>query len=129
MGQQQLLLILVGLIIIGLSIVIVVKLFDVNSLEANGDAVYIDTVDIATAAQHYYQLPRMLSGGGGSFEGFVLPNSYENSDNGTFSISNVTQNSITISGVGKEQDPEGRAYHITMVVTPTNIQSSSSVLR
>ncbi|NCQ18393.1 MAG: hypothetical protein GW805_08740 [Ignavibacteria bacterium] len=53
MGQQQLLLVLVGVIIVGLSIVLVVKLFDVNSLEANRDALYIDTLNLAANAQHY----------------------------------------------------------------------------
>lgn len=129
MGQQQLLLILVGVIIIGLAIVLVVKLFDVNALEANRDAVYIDTVNIAAHAQHYYQLPRMLSGGGGSFLGYTLPEELAQNGNGTYSVSNITESTITISGVGIEQDPEGRSYHIITIVTPTTIQSSASVLQ
>jgi len=129
MGQQQLLLILVGVIIVGLSIVLVVKLFNVNSLESNQDAVYIDTVNIAAHAQHYYQLPRMLSGGGGSFVGYTLPTEFVQNGNGTYSVSNITESTITISGVGIEQDPEGRSYHVTTIVTPTTIQSSTSVLQ
>lgn len=129
MGQQQLLLILVGVIIVGLSIVIVVKLFDVNSLESNKDAVYIDTVSLAANAQHYYQLPRMLSGGGGSFVGYTLPSEMVENGNGTYSVSNITESSITITGVGVEQDPEGRSYHVTTIVTPTTIQSTTSVLQ
>jgi len=30
--------------------------------------------------------------------------------------------------VGIEQDPEGRAYHVTTIVTPTTVQSTTSVL-
>lgn len=129
MGQQQLLLILVGVIIIGLAIVIVVKLFDVYSLEANKDSVYIDTVNLAADAQHYYQLPRMLSGGGGSFVGYTLPAELIQNENGTYSVSGISEYSLTINGVGSAQDPEGKSYHVTTIVTPTAIQSTTSVLQ
>ena len=129
MGQQQLLLVLVGIIIVGLSIVLVIKLFEVNSLEANRDAVYADTMNLAGVAQHYYQLPRMLSGGEGSFVGFILPEEFNQTGNGSYTVSNITANTITINGVGKEQDAEGRSYQVTTIVTPTNIQSSSSILQ
>lgn len=129
MGQQQLLLLLVAVILIGLAIVIVVKLFDVNALEANRDAVYIDTVSLIANAQHYYQLPRMLSGGGGSFVGYTLPEELVQNENGTYTVSNVTESSITITGVGNEQDPDGRSYQVTTIATPTAIQSTTSVLQ
>lgn len=129
MGQQQILLIIVGVIIIGLSIVLAIQLFDVNALEANRDAVYADTMNLAGVAQHYYQVPQMLSGGGGSFVGFTLPEEFNQTGNGTYTVSNITANTITIIGVGKELDTEGRSYQVTTVLTPTNIQSSSSVLQ
>ncbi|MDP1994062.1 MAG: hypothetical protein Q8K40_02335, partial [Ignavibacteria bacterium] len=84
---------------------------------------------IAAHAQHYYQLPRLLSGGGGSFLGYTLPTEFVQNGNGTFSVSNITESTITISGVGLEQDPEGRSYHVTTIVTPTTIQSSTSMLQ
>jgi len=129
MGQQQLLLLLVGVILIGLAIVIVVKLFDVNALESNRDAVYIDTLSLVANAQHYYQLPRMLSGGGGSFVGYTLPEELVQNENGTYTVSNVTESSVTITGVGNEQDPEGRSYQVTTIATPNSVQSSTSVLQ
>lgn len=129
MGQQQLLLLLAGVILIGLAIVIAVKLFDVNALESNRDAVYIDTVSLVANAQHCYQLPRMLSGGGGSFVGYTLPEELAQNENGTYTVSNVTESSVTITGVGNEQDPAGRSYQVTTIATPNSVQSSSSILQ
>ena len=129
MGQQQLLLIIVGIIIVGLSLLLVIKLFEVNALEANRDAVYADTMNLAGIAQHYYQLPKMISGGGGSFVGFVLPEQFNETGNGSYTVSDITANSITIIGVGKEHDKDGKSYQVTTIVTPTRIQSSSSILQ
>jgi len=129
MGQQQLLLIVVGVIIVGLSLLLVIKLFEVNALEANRDAVYADTMNLAGISQHYYQLPKMISGGGGSFVGFVLPEQFNETGNGSYTVSNISANSLTIIGIGKEHDKEGRSYQVTTIVTPSKIQSSSSVLQ
>lgn len=129
MGQQQLLLILVGVIIVGLSLVLVLKLFEANALEANRDAVYADTMNLAGVVQHYYQVPQMLSGGEGSFVGFTLPEELNQTGNGSYTVSNITANTITITGVGKEHNAEGKSYQVTTIVTPSNIQSSSSILQ
>ena len=128
MGQQQLLLVILGVIIVGLSIMTVIRLFEANSLETNRDAVYIDTLNIAAEAQHYFQVPRMLSGGGGSFVGFSLRAESQENENGTYIVSNVTENTVNILGVGKQQNTEGRSYHVTTVANPTSIQSTSTVL-
>lgn len=129
MGQQQLLLIVVGVIIVGLSLLLVIKLFEVNALEANRDAVYADTMNLAGIAQHYYHLPKMISGGGGSFIGFTIPEQFNETGNGSYSVSNITINSVTIVGVGKEHDADGKSYQVTTIVTPTRIQSTSSILQ
>jgi len=129
MGQQQLLLIVVGVIIVGLAIVLVIDLFQANALEANQNAVYSDSVNLVGVVQHYYQLPKMLSGGGGSFVGFTLPVGLSETGNGTYSVSNITAETITINGLGNEHNNEGQSYHITIVVDANSILSSTSVLQ
>jgi len=129
MGQQQLLLIVTGVIIVGLAITLVINLFEVNALEANRDAVYGDAMNLAGFAQRYYQLPRMLSGGGGAFTGFTLPTEMLQNGNGNYSLTSVTADRVTIQGDGNEHDRDGKSYHVTIVVTPTKIESASSVLR
>ena len=67
MGQQQLLLIIVGLIVVALGVVVGITLFKDNAISANRDAVTSDLVSIAAHAQQYLRRPTTLGGGQGSF--------------------------------------------------------------
>jgi len=61
MGQQQLLLIVVGVIIVGIAILVGALPAFVNGMEtANKDAVTQDVLKLASAAQGYYQKDHML---------------------------------------------------------------------
>ncbi len=75
MGQQQLLLIVVGLIIIAIAIIIGIDLFTASSAENKRDLVINECVNLATLAQQYYKKPTILGGGGNSFSGWQIPNS------------------------------------------------------
>ncbi len=67
MGQQQLLLIILVTIIIGVATVVAINTMGETTLSANLDSVRQDMAVLAVAAQGYYHKPVMLGGGGQSF--------------------------------------------------------------
>jgi len=74
MGQQQLLLVILVTIIVGIATVVAITAFGTTSDSANIDAVRQDVAQLASAAQGYYLKPRMLGGGGTSFDNINFRN-------------------------------------------------------
>jgi hypothetical protein len=72
MGQQQLLLIILGTIIVGIAVAVGITMFNDQAAATNRDEVSNDLVHYASAAQAYYRRPRILGGGGGSFTGMTM---------------------------------------------------------
>ena len=69
MGQQQLLLVILVTIIVGIATVVAINTFGSAADQANIDAVTNDVATLASAAQGFYMRPGMLGGGSRSFEG------------------------------------------------------------
>lgn len=111
MGQQQLLLIIIGTVIVGISITVAINLFNSQAAATNRDEVSADLVHLATIAQGYYRKPRILGGGGHSFGGLRLrdltssPNNPRNL-NGWYSLDpdpvGGSPAYITLTGIGTE---------------------------
>ena len=74
MGQQQLLLVILVTIIVGIATVVAINTFSSASDSANLDAVRQDMLSIASSAQQYYMKPEALGGGGNSFDGITVEN-------------------------------------------------------
>ncbi len=72
MGQQQLLLVILVTIIVGIATVVAINTFGAAADSANLDAVRQDMAQIAAASQAYYMKPTMLGGGGRSFDGITF---------------------------------------------------------
>ncbi|MGF1669447.1 MAG: hypothetical protein ACFCU6_03290, partial [Balneolaceae bacterium] len=72
MGQQQLLLVILVTIIVGIATVVAINTFGSAADAANLDAVRNDIAAIASAAQGYYMKPEMLAGGGRTFTGITF---------------------------------------------------------
>lgn len=68
MGQKEIFILIVGVIIAGIGILFSISLFTDASMSANNYAVRQDLASIASSAQAYYKKPRMLGGGGKSFQ-------------------------------------------------------------
>ena len=73
MGQQQLLLLVLGIVIVGLAVVVGIQAFGENQKKANADAMVNDIVRIASDAQAWNLKPKAFGGGAGSFTGLELP--------------------------------------------------------
>jgi len=69
MGQQQLLLVILVTIIVGIATVVAINTFGSAADAANLDAVRQDITGIAADAQGYFMKPTMLGGGSRSFDG------------------------------------------------------------
>ncbi len=112
MGQQQLLLIILGVIVVGIAVAVGITMFSDNAISANRDAVSNDLVNLAARAQQYYRRPLALGGGGNSFVGLTADNTglakltnmgSSGNSNGTYRISTAgTLNEVVIEGTGKE---------------------------
>lgn len=123
MGQQQLLLIVLGVIIVGIAVVVGINVFTASSINANKDAVISDLTTIAAMSQQYFRKPTAMGGGGNSFEDFAIPASLTSTANGSYTISTAgTATGIAFTGTGTEDDPATDAkVSVTMNVDPNEI--------
>jgi Tfp pilus assembly protein PilE len=110
MGQQQLLLIILGVIVVGIAVAVGITMFADSAVTANRDAVTNDLVNLASRAQQYYRRPTALGGGGNSFTGLTANaaglaklTSKASNANGRYAISIAgNASSVTLSGIGYE---------------------------
>lgn len=86
MGQQQLLLIVLGVIIVGIAIAVGISMFKSNAQSSNRDQVINDLNNLAAKAQQYLRKPTAMSGGGQSFAGFRLAPIDSSNANGLYSV-------------------------------------------
>ena len=127
MGQQQLLLIILGVIIVGIAVAVGITMFQDNAVSANRDAVTNDLVQLAAKAQQYYRKPTSLGGGGNSFAtltnnaagmALLVSTTFSDNDNGTYTISTAgTGTTVIFTGVGKTALADGTMATYTCTVT------------
>ena len=72
MGQQQLLLLVLGIVIVGLAVVVGIQAFGENQKKSNADALVNDGVRIASDAQAWALKPAAFGGGDGEFTGVAF---------------------------------------------------------
>lgn len=76
MGQQQLLLLVLGVVLVGIAVVIGIEYFDENRQKARSDSEYYMMMDFATRAQTWKITPELLGGGDNGdpadFSGFTV---------------------------------------------------------
>ncbi|MBU0558392.1 MAG: hypothetical protein KJ799_14410 [Bacteroidetes bacterium] len=102
MGQQQILLIMLGFIVVGIAVVVGIDLVNANAVERNREAVINDLNMLAGYAQTYYNKPSQLSGGGNSFQGYTIPTNLQSNANGIYSVTSTSTNQLVINGIGTE---------------------------
>lgn len=102
MGQQQLLLIILGVIIVGIAIAVGLSHFSAQSIQANKDAITNDLNNIAAEAYQHRIRPPSMGGGNMVFSNknggaaFTLPKKMQSNENATYSISTVNDDQVTI---------------------------------
>ena len=110
MGQQQLLLLVLGIVIVGLAVVVGIQAFGENQKKANADALVNDAIRIASDAQAWKLKPQAFGGGASAdendFAAFSLEQVGYEVDaagdyvnlNGTFTVTG-TADDLTIQAV------------------------------
>jgi len=127
MGQQQLLLIVLGVIIVGIAIVVGINLFNANAEESAKDGVVSDCVNLGAMAQQFYKKPVSMGGGGNSFNGgtpettWAIPTNLVNTANGSYGAVSTDQ-LVTITGTPDPSLEYG--WDVTTLVTPTAITTT-----
>ncbi len=109
MGQQQLLLIVLGVIVVGLTILVGMSLAATYSEDANREAVGSDLITLTSLARAHYFRPTALGGGGYSFANFKIPNDLDTNGNGIYEIFNSGHGTdhIHIRGIGTALGQDG----------------------
>lgn len=112
MGQQQLLLVILVTILVGIATVVAINTFGSSNINANRDAVRNDLAAMGAAAQAWYIKPTMLGGGGNAFTGLTdfemigfrttesedAANVFTNA-NGVYTMTVTDANNLSIVGV------------------------------
>jgi len=129
MGQQQLLLIVLGVIIVGIAIVAGIQIFETQSEESTKDEIVAHCVNIASHAQQYFKKPAAMGGGNGDFSDYATKSfqytKLNSTQNGNYSISGANSNSITI--VGEPKGNLGYKWKVQTVVSYNSTNGSHSV--
>ena len=123
MGQQQILLIVLALIIVGVAIAISVQLFRANAIEAKRDILVEETTYLGTMAIQYFKKPTELGGGNQDFTGWQVPSQMVQTANGNFMIAAVTPDEVTITGTGSEVVTGTDSIKVQTIVTANGIQT------
>ncbi|MCB2204179.1 hypothetical protein KQI65_05470 [bacterium] len=126
MGTQQLLLIVLGVIIVGIAVVVGINIFGTNAEQANKDAITQDCLRLAAAAQGFYRKPTMLGGGNNSFVGIEIEDCgmSNNGDimtgenvNGTYVLSGATATGLVVTGTSQTDNTQTVTLTLDMTGT------------
>jgi hypothetical protein len=123
MGQQQLLLIVLGVILVGVAVVLGIQYFGVGAEEGAKDELVAHSQIIASNAQEWYKKPVSMGGGGLVFTGFDtkfwnLQTKMHSTTNGSYTIT-VAPQLLTIQGTPNIN--LNYAWHVNTRVTADSI--------
>lgn len=122
MGTQQLLLIVLGVIIVGIAVVVGINIFGSNAEQANKDALTQDCLRIASAAQGFFRKPTMLGGGDNAFDGIEITDCGMSDNgsgdgenvNGTYTITTAAGNDFVVTGASANDAAKTVAVTVDM---------------
>jgi hypothetical protein len=125
MGQQQLLLIVLGVIVVGIAVVVGINLFNANAEESAKDGIVSDCTNLGAMAQQHYKKPGSMGGGANTFDGsgtngvtWAIPTSLVNTANGSYAATIAAQ---SVDIVGTPLSGTGYGWTVQTTVTPTAI--------
>ena len=118
MGQQQLLLIVLGVIIVGIAIIMGINLFQANAVDAKRNNVTNELVNLAAMAQQHYLKPKALGGGSRAFTGWKISSDLRTTANGHYE-EEVSEDEIIIIGTGNEVVTGNDSVKVKITIYPT----------
>ena len=109
MGQQQLLLIVLGVIVVGIAVALGLSATTSYAVSSNRDMLITDMVNLSNMAMAYYRKPILFGGGGHSFAGWKMPDYYKKYENGKIKFTyQANKNRIRFVGQGTEIGNDGK---------------------
>jgi hypothetical protein len=119
MGQTQLFLVVLGMMLIGIAIYVGVSMFSANAIEDSRNAIIVDLQNLAARANAYYWKPETQGGGGKSFANISMSLVYPMSENAnaSYHIESAQDDQCVISGVGKVVTTNGDSIRVRIKIT------------
>ena len=131
MGQQQLLLLVLGIVIVGLAVVVGIQAFGENQKKANSDALVNDAVRIASDAQAWVLKPNAFGGGDGDFTnvtfdalGYSATGGVYTNLNGKYNLTVDSATQITIDACDEQAGFDNTVQAIVDGTGPGDIATS-----
>jgi Tfp pilus assembly protein PilE len=125
MGQQQLLLIILSVIIVGIAIAVGINMFQTNAVDSNRQAVVSDVMNLGAKAHRFYRTPTSLAGGGQNFQGFYLSTKESTNANGQYIVT-TTEPTGTTNITANPGDSCANAQTIYIVASGVEIGDDAS---
>ena len=124
MGQQQLLLITVGVIAVGIAVMIGISLFAASATETNREQLVSALTSLGSFAQEYYIKPGTFGGGNRKFKGWKIPKAYGKFEGGKFKVKfNKKKDELTITATGNEKGRNNKnKVEVEATVEPTSMK-------
>ena len=123
LGQQQLLLIVLAIIVVGIAIVLAIQLFRTNAIESKRDILIEETTTLGLMALQYFKKPAEIGGGSQSFIGWTIPSQMTQTANGNFMTSTINTDNVIITGTGTEIVTGNDTIQVQTTVTANDINS------
>jgi hypothetical protein len=127
MGQQQLLLIVLGVILVGVAVVLGIQYFSVGAEEGAKDELTAHCITVGANAQQWFKKPVAMGGGGNTFTGFDTHftdnlTGLHSSTNGIYTVPTIADTQITV--VGTPDGALGYTWTVETIVTANTINTS-----
>jgi hypothetical protein len=132
MGTQQILLIVLSVIIVGVAIAVGITMFNSQAYNSNKSGIAADAQSFATQIVQYYKTPKSQGGFGGEdvdslvvadisgYLGFDATTNSTTNENGTYTISlDGTSGMPVITGVGSAEKDSKNPQIVTTVELPS----------
>ncbi len=123
MGTQQLLLIGLGIMVVGIAIALANTIFDSNAESSLQDQVAMESYHLGTLATQYFHKPSEFGGGGKNFSGWKINANLDTTSNGIYTIKNMADDKLVIEG----KPFDDLNYKWTMITTVTGKDINTSI--
>ena len=119
MGQQQILLIVLGIIIVGVAVGIANQLFDTSAEDSNKDSIASELLHLGMIAQQYFNKPSEMGGGNNSYIGWEIPSQLDSTTSGMFTIQTSNKDELVLNGTPFPE--KGYTWYLKSTITKENI--------
>jgi hypothetical protein len=120
MGQQQILLIVIGVIVVAIAVVGGISIFSASHDDSIKDELVTQCLAIGVNAQQFFLKPAGMGGGNNTYNtggpgnaGYVIPGKMLSTNNGDYTIITKADTSIILQGTPKQIN--GKSYSFQYV--------------